>query len=140
MVQKVFQYTKTIVGMWQSTHVIFHLVTKTLFLLKNDPNRLYGGEKLPFISIFRPFWGLFHAPGTQIGFKIGSHISKWSLERGDQLTLYSIWSKSHYFWSKTSQKEKNPKKMKKMKNFLIFFFVYKTEKKLKRDCLQTSPG
>ena len=36
--------------------------------------------------------------------------------------------------------QKNPKKMKKMKNFLIFFFVYKTEKKLKRDCLQTSPG
>jgi len=36
--------------------------------------------------------------------------------------------------------QKNPKKMKKMKIFLIFFFVYKTEKKLKRDCLQTSPG
>ena len=49
---------------------------KILFLLNNDPNRQYGGEKLPFISIFRPFWGLFHAPGTQIGFKIGSHISK----------------------------------------------------------------
>ena len=49
---------------------------KHYFWLKNDPNRLYGGEKLPFISIFRTFWGLFHAPGTQIGFKIGSHISK----------------------------------------------------------------
>merc|ERR1712127_426641 len=42
--------------------IICHLVTKTLFLLKNDPNRLYGGEKLPFISIFRPFWGPISCP------------------------------------------------------------------------------
>ena len=42
MVQRVFSYTKTIVGTWWSTHVIFHLVKKPLVLVKNDPNRLYG--------------------------------------------------------------------------------------------------
>ena len=76
MVQKVFPYTKTTVGMWQSTLVIFHLVKKPLVVVKNDPNRLYGLENLPFSSIFRPFWGLFNAPGTQIGFKIGFLVSK----------------------------------------------------------------
>ena len=30
MLQKVFPYTKTIFGMWQSTHFIFHLVKKQL--------------------------------------------------------------------------------------------------------------
>ena len=38
--------------------------------------------------------------GTQIGFKIGSHIAKLSLERGDQLMLSSI-------RSKTTPKEKS---------------------------------
>ena len=56
--------------------LMFHLVKKPLVLVKNDPNRLYGLENLPFSSIFRPFWGLFNASGTQIGFKIGSHIAK----------------------------------------------------------------
>ena len=42
MVQKCFHIQKTIVGMWRSTHVIFHLVKKPLVLVKNNPNRLYG--------------------------------------------------------------------------------------------------
>ena len=39
MVQKVFPYTKRIVGMWLSTHVIFHMVKKPLVLIKNSPDR-----------------------------------------------------------------------------------------------------
>ena len=75
-------------------------------MVKNDPVRVYGLENLPFSSIFRPFWSLFNALGTQIGFKIGYYIAKWSLERGDQLMLSSIRPKEHKFWSKTIPKKK----------------------------------
>ena len=40
--KRCFHIQKTIVGMWRSTHIIFHLVKKPLVLVKNDPNRLYG--------------------------------------------------------------------------------------------------
>ena len=70
---------------------IFHLVKKPLVLVNNDPKRLYGWENLPFSSIFSPFWDLFNASGIHIGFKIGSYVAKWSLERGNQLTWSSIW-------------------------------------------------
>ena len=72
---------------------------------------IYGWENLQFSSIFSPFWGLFNASGTQIGLKICSHIGKWSLEPGIQLTLSSIWPKKHKFWSKTNKKKRNTKKM-----------------------------
>ena len=79
----------------RSTHVIFDLVKKPSVLVKNDPNKLNGLENLPFSSIFSPFWGIFNASGTQIGFKIGSHRAKWPLECGDQLTLSLILPKEH---------------------------------------------
>ena len=47
-----------------------------LVLVKNDPNRLYGLEDIQFSLIFRPFWGLIYASGTQIGIKIGSLLAK----------------------------------------------------------------
>ena len=37
MVQKVFPYTKIIVGKWRLTHVIFHLVKKPLVWVKTTP-------------------------------------------------------------------------------------------------------
>ena len=62
-------------------------------MLRHDTR--YMVEKTYNLSQYLGFWGLFDASGTKIGFKIGSNIAKWSLEHGDQLTLSSIWSKSH---------------------------------------------
>ena len=135
MVQKVFLYTKTIIGTWWSTHVIYHLVKKPLYLVKNYPNRLYGWENLPLSSIFRPFWGLFNASEIQIGFKIGSQIVKWLFECGDQLTLSSIWPKEHYFWSKTTPKKKVQKIQLQQKSHN--FFYVSNEKKIIQDWLKT---
>ena len=105
---KRFPYTKTIVGTWRSTHVIFHLVKKPLVLVKNDPNRQYGLETIPFSSIFRHFWGLFNASGTQIGFKIGSHLAKWT------------WRSTHIIFNLVKKPlvlvKNNPKEKKKKKN------------------------
>ena len=50
-------------------------VNKSLVFVKNNPERLL--KKLPFSAIFRPFWGLFIASVTHIGFKRGFHIAKW---------------------------------------------------------------
>ena len=61
--------TKVIVGTWCSTHVICNLVKNPLVLFINDAKRLYDWENLPFSAIFGPFWGLFNASVTQIGFK-----------------------------------------------------------------------
>ena len=47
-VQKVFTYTKMMVGTWRSTPVIFCLVEKPWTLVKYDPKRLYSWENLPF--------------------------------------------------------------------------------------------
>ena len=69
-------YTKTFVGTWRSTHAIFHLVMKPLVLVKNNPKRLYGWDKLPFSDIFGPVWGLFNASVTHIVLKRCFHIPK----------------------------------------------------------------
>ena len=91
------------------THVIFSLVKKPFVLVKHDPERLYSWGNLPLSTIFGPFWSMFNASVTHIGFKRCFHISKWSLERVDQLMLSLICSKNHYFWSKVTAKEKIPK-------------------------------
>ena len=57
LVWNVFSFTKTIVGAWRSTHVIFHLVKKPLGLVKNNPERLYAWENIPFSMIYRPLLG-----------------------------------------------------------------------------------
>ena len=65
-----------------------------------------------------PQWPIYGSKGV-------FSIEKLSLERGGQLMLSSICSQSHYFWSKTTPKEKNPKKSKKFKkkncNFFLMF-------------------
>ena len=45
---------------------------------------------------------LFNVSMTHKRFKRCSHTSKWFLECGGQLTLCSIWSKTHWIWSKTT--------------------------------------
>ena len=56
------------IGMWQSTKNFFHLIKKPLVLAINEPKRLYSGENLRFIMLFRPVWGLLNASVTHIGF------------------------------------------------------------------------
>ena len=47
-VQKMFLYSQMIVGTWQSTYIIFNLVKKQLFLVKNKPQR----KNLKFVVNF----------------------------------------------------------------------------------------
>ena len=59
-----------IVGTWQSTHVIYNLVKKTLVLVKNNPTD-YLVEKTYHLARYLGPFGAY-----LIRFKIGSHIAK----------------------------------------------------------------
>ena len=52
-------------------------------------------KKLPFSTIFEPFWGLFNTSVTHLGFRRCSHKLNWSLEHGVQLLLSLIWEKQN---------------------------------------------
>ena len=86
--------TKMIVGMQQSTHVIFSLVKKLLVLVKNNPKRLDGRKAYHLKPYLRPF-GTYLKPGTNIELKRCVHIPRRSLKCGVQLTFPSMWSKKH---------------------------------------------
>ena len=81
---QVLTYTKTIVGKWRSTYVIFHLFKKPLFLVKKRPEktmwlRPHQTIQLSTLNIQQniwSFWDLFNDLPTQIGLKICSHIVK----------------------------------------------------------------
>ena len=115
------------VGMWRSTHVIFNLVKKLLVLVKNEPKRLYGWEKLLMSIIFSPFWGLFIVSGTNIGFK--------------SVLIYKIffgfWRSTHVAFVLVQKAlvlvKKYPKrKEEKIITKYIYFFVLKKGFKLKK--------
>ena len=52
--------------------VVNSSIQKKLVLVKNNPERLYGWDNLPFNTILGPFWGLFNASVIHIGFKMCS--------------------------------------------------------------------
>ena len=61
MVQNVFPYTKTMVGTWQSTHVIFHLFKKPLVLVQTTPTD-YMVEKTYNLARYFGLFGAYLIP------------------------------------------------------------------------------
>ena len=90
MAQKVFSYTKTTVWTWWSTYVILHLVKKSLVLVINQSETLYGWGNLQFSTIFRPFWGLFNAWVTHIGIKKKFQYTKM---------IFGTWRSTHVIFN-----------------------------------------
>ena len=66
MVQKVIPYTKTIAGMWRSTHSISHLVRKPLVLVKNKLLALLWKVTLFFNHSILIIWHFGHFFFTKI--------------------------------------------------------------------------
>ena len=112
---------KMIIVSWWSTHVILHLVKKPLVLPRNNPKRLYGLENLPFSTLFGPFWGLFNASVTHIGFKDVPiyQNNRWNVS----VNLHYLQSgkKTLVFGQKQPQNKKIKKKQEKRKFSRNFF-------------------
>ena len=92
--------------MWQSTHVLFHLV-------KNEPERQYGWDNWPFNTIFGSFWGLFNASVTsefKMCFTYQNYHSNLTVERATQERVSRVLfiPSNHLFSSTKSGMYENP--------------------------------
>ena len=65
MAQKMFPYTKTIVEMWRSTHVIFHLAKKPLVLVKTTPKDYMVEKTYHLAQYLGPFGAYFMPQGPK---------------------------------------------------------------------------
>ena len=106
--------------------------------LQSSQKTINFDQKHLFSTIFGPFWGLLNALVTNIGLKRCSNIPKLSLKLWGQLMFFSIWSKKHKFWSKTTLKVNNTKNLYQYIFPLILLFFQLERKKIIKGLLQIS--